>query len=856
MTGQGAPLTFLFTDIVGSTLLWQRHGDAMQAALESHDAVLGAVIEEHAGTVFAGGGDGLGAVFADPAAGVEAALGAQRSLSGMSVGGDPLLVRMGLHTGIAQERNGDYFGLSVNRAARVAAAANGGQVLATSSTAELVHESIQFVRLGEFRLADLLEPVEVLQAGPGAFPPIKALDPEHHNLPVRFTSVVGREQLIDSVIDRMMASRLVTLVGPGGIGKTTVALEVGAALATRVDRGVWLVELDEIVEGVEVDPRIAAAVGLAPIEGWHRTAAGRDHVVVLDNAEHVVEDVAAAVAGLLRAGSRIRFLVTSRESLGIPGEVVVELDPLEAEGEGVSLLLDRAPDLLGEPDDLAELVRLTDGVPLAIELVAAHATRIPLNQLLSSVRDHGFGGLTVRGVADRHSSASAAVEWSYSLLSEEEKRSFEALAVFSQDFTREAGQAVARSSPFAFTSLVEKSLVQRTDHGYRLLETIKEFARGRLLERNAWGEASGIHARYIADHVSALAARLPPRPGEDWLAELSVSLTDAGQAFRWALEVSDDDLLERLFVALPGPFGVDRSELAGLVEVLSSFVPDLIEALPATRWLLFRFAWCEDLVGREPSAADKALLLQPVADDVGDDYLRAAATFLLMRARPYSDTSIEEFEAMAEAVTGYRAETEWWEQSALLSIQGAHRRAHGDLVGAERIMRRALELPVVTEFNRLLTMSNLAETLSDSGRPAEALEIWRQVAGGHATSLMRANPVLRYDALQGAAHAHIALHEPQVARRLINELVAEDLKERQPTTAAFCAVADYHREIGDHRASVWFLAKMLKDRPPFAKVHLQIIEEAQSRLGEDFEGEWRRGADMDIFALYALIQES
>ena len=184
-------------------------------------------------------------------------------------------------------------------------------------------------------------------------------------------------------------------------------------------------------------------------------------------------------------------------------------------------------------------------------------------------------------------------------------------------------------------------------------------------------------------------------------------------------------------------------------------------------------------------------------------------------------------------------------------MKGGHLAAHGDLEGAERVLREALSLPFANEFNRLVTLQELAETLSDAGRPAEALDLWREIP--RSDDLPSA---LRYQTLQGTAHAHIALHQPEKARALIDEMVEEDLRERQPTSAAFCAVADYHREIGDHRAAVWFLAKMLDDGPPQALVHHRIIEDARDELGDDFEVEWRRGANMDIYALYGLIQES
>jgi predicted ATPase len=823
----------------------------MQVALEEHDELVRAVVRDHGGTVFAGGGDGFGAVFSDPTAAVSAALVAQERSVSLAVGEDSLPIRMGLHTGNAQERGGDYFGLAVNRAARVASAANGGQVLLTSSTAPLVDGGIELIELGTHRLADLLEPVTIWQAGPGSFPPIRALDPDHHNLPVRFTSVVGREALVESVAHSLAADRLVTLVGPGGIGKTTVALEVGAAIASEADRGVWLVELDELDQQTVIDHHIASVLGLSPIEGWHRTAARRDHVLLLDNAEHLLDEVAEAVAGLLRSGPSIRFLVTSREPLGIPGETVVEVSPLDTTDEGTRLLLDRASSIEGGPDDLARLVKMTDGLPLAIELVAAHAARVSVPDLVTSLEQYGVGSLEARGVGTRHRSSHAAVEWSLSLLSPTEQEAFNALSVFAQDFTQEGAVAVSATSPLTFRSLVEKSLVQRSAGRYRLLEPIKEVAATRLQAMGAADEVRRRHAHYVADHIERLARRLPPRPAEGWLDALTISLSDFGRAAVWAVDESDVTTLERLNLAMPGPYGIHLSELAVLVDVLEPFVAHLVENLPTTRWLLFRHAWCEDAAGREPEAREKALMLRDVGEEMGDDALVAAATFLFIRANGMRDATIDEFEEAISVVQAYEGKTEWWEQSTLVAMKGRHRAVHGDLEGAEHTLREALNIPFRTEFNRLITLADLAETLADAGRPAEALGLWDDIS--RSDDLL---PDLRYQVLQGTAHAHVALHQPERARSLIEQMVDEDLKERQPTSAAFCAVADYHREIGDHRAAVWFLAKMLGDRPPHASVHHRIIEQARTKLGDDFDVEWRRGANMDIFALYGLIKES
>lgn len=854
VAGRTHPLTFLFTDIVGSTRLWQRHGAAMEQALVVHDRVIGEVVADGGGRVFTGGGDGFGVVFDDPTECVQAALNVQQDLASLSVGDEALRVRMGTHTGRVQERDGDYFGLTVNRAARVASAANGGQVLLTDTVQVLVDGSVETRPLGVFQLADLLEPVTLHQAGTGEFPPVRAMAPDRHNLPVRFTSIVGREALIDDVVRALGTERLVTLVGPGGIGKTTVALAAAAELATVAERGVWLVELDSLDPGTGddvVDGAVASALGLQPIEGWHRTAAGRDQVVVLDNAEHLVEQTARVAAGLLRSGPDIRLLVTSREPLGVPGERMIGVDPLPVGDAAASLFLDRA----GTATDVGaaqEIAELTDGVPLAIELVAAHAGRLPPAELVRSLRRHGLTGLTMRGVTARHASSQAVVQWSYDRLSQPEQRGFTSLAVFPQDFTLTMATAVADLAPNLMTGLVEKSLVQPSGgRHFRLLEPIKEFASARLEDDGTRPDALRRHARAVAGDVTRVAATLSPRPAaRRWIGELEATRADLELAFGVAVGEREVDLVSQLCLALPGVC-TDDYWSSQILDILAPVIPELEARLPATRWLLLRYAWVEDMAGRELQSAVRGRFLAGIAADHGDAELSAAAHLLEMRARVYDRTlGLAEWEELVAKVSSYPQESVWWDHVMLSWLRAEHMNALGHHAQAAEI-HADLHLPddVPARSHALIACSH-ARALMSLGKPDAALAVLDQaVAAGD----REAEQFLRQDRV----HVLIALGRENEALDLIQDLIRVDLQDHQPTTLPYCATADFFRAAGDLRTAVWFLAKLLGNSSGSASpVHDAVIAEGKCALGDEFATEWERGKRMDIFALHALVSEA
>jgi len=845
MANRSANHTFLFTDVVGSTRLWQQHESAMRSLLETHDSAIRSAIEEHGGRVFAGGGDGFGAVFDDPTSAVSAALSAQRSLKDLGLADDPLLVRMGLHSGGAEERGGDFFGIAVNRAARISSAAHGGQVLLSETTAEMI-DSEPLTRLGEVRLVDLFEPLVIFQAGEGEFPPIRALDPARHNLPFRFTSLIGRGELIDQVLVGIADVRLVTLVGPGGIGKTSVALEVGARFLPEADRGVWLAELDRLSPGSDVESVIAEAVRLDPIEGWRRTAARRDQLVILDNAEHVIETTARAALTLLKAGPAIRLLVTSREALGIPGELVIDVPPLNVD-DATDLFVDRAAGIQIDDEAVEEAVRRTGGVPLATELVAAHTGRVPMRELVRSLEEHGVGSFSGRGTSDRHRSARAAIEWSHALLSPEERSAFEATSVFSGEFTIDQAAALAEATPSLIVGLVEKSLIQRVDDRYQLLEPIKEFAREKLDERGALGVIERRHATLMAAVVEELAVRLGPRDFEAWADDFDLPGTDFVAALGWAVDHADVELLVRLYRAVPGLL-LDAGLVETAVDRLEPAAAIWLEHPWTYRWELHRHAWIEDFTDREEQAREKLLVLQNLPEVTADPHLNAACSLVHLKSHQHTPGTIEHYESLAADVKAYQGDTGWWEPGVPDAVLGQAYLRIGDLDKARRALESALTDETMRLPNRVGTMSDLAEVEREAGNIRRSLAILDEI--------VVADSGIERQVAQEKAHAYIAMGEPDRARDHLRPLIEWDLSQAQPTTQSFCAAADYHRELGDHRTAVWLLSKMLGRSEPAFPVHDQIINQARAHLGDQqFETEWARGRDMDIYTLYALLAQ-
>ena len=520
-------VTFLFTDIEGSTRLWEQHPQAMSQALARHDAILVDVVKSSGGHVVKTTGDGLFAVFGRAESAISAALTAQRLLAGAAW--DPtceLRVRMGLHTGDAEFRDGDYHGSAVNRAARLTSAGHGGQVLVSGATAPLVAgrlpDGAELVALGEHRLRDLGQPEVLYQLChpdlPRRFPPLRTLDAFPGNLPLQVSSFIGRERELDRIVAALDEARAVTLTGVGGVGKTRLALQAAARVLPRFREGAWLVELspvrdpDGVPSALAVVFGVSARFGMTLQESLAEFLRTKRLLVVLDNCEHLLEPVAELVEFLVHSCAGLVVLATSREGLAVEGERILPVPSLPSpasdagpevagHADAVRLFVERAgavdPDFALTGENTAAVIQICrrlDGVPLAIELAAARVVAMSPAELVEGLErrfDTLAGGR--RRAVQRHQTLRAAIDWSYDLLSGDERRLLVRLALFSGGCTRAAAEAVCGAQPLTagnvfglLVALVAKSLVVAQRDGpatrYRLLETIREYGEQRLAE--------------------------------------------------------------------------------------------------------------------------------------------------------------------------------------------------------------------------------------------------------------------------------------------------------------------------------------------------------------------------------------
>jgi predicted ATPase len=557
-------VTFLFADVEGSTHRWETDAELMRVALAAHDEVLRSAIEEHGGFLFKHTGDGVCAAFASPRAAVDAAVAAQRALQ--------LPVRMGIATGEAELREGDYFGAVLNRAARVMAAGHGGQILLAESTAGLL-SGVDLVDLGPRRLRDIPAPVQVFQVrAPGLpedFPPLRTLDPSPGNLRPQTTSFIGRESEAAELQSAVKAHRLVTLTGVGGVGKTRLALEVAGRLVDEFPDGVWIFELAAVTDPSAVPDAVAAVLGITQqpgksvAESVAAALEGRVRLLVFDNCEHLLNAAADLVEAILAASATVTILATSREGVGVSEEQLWRVPSLDVnsgtESAAVNLFLDRAHSVVsefslaqpGEADAVVEICRRLDGIPLAIELAASRMEAMTAGE----VRDRLDQRLRLlvgsrRGLA-RHQTLRHAVAWSYDLLEEPERALLDRCSVFAGGFELHSACAVVGSDDDFATldllhALVRKSLLVadrslgRTR--FAMLETIRQFAEDQLV---AGGEASEIraaHSRYFAGREADIMALWDsPRQREayDWF---TIELANLRTAFRWAADHGDLDV--------------------------------------------------------------------------------------------------------------------------------------------------------------------------------------------------------------------------------------------------------------------------------------------------------------------------
>jgi predicted ATPase/class 3 adenylate cyclase len=583
-------ITFLFTDIAGSTRLWQEHPQLMPVALARHDAILRQAIEVANGFVVKTAGDAFMAVFATQQDGLQAALTAQRALCA-ELWPTPLSlrVRMGLHTGVTEERDNDYYGHEVNRAARIQAVGHPQQIVLSQSVYEGVKESlpdtVALLDLGLHQLKDLNEPEALWQLChpdlPATFPPLDSLSHWPNNLPRQTTIFIGREAQIAEGQRLLERGACLTLVGAGGCGKTRLALQIAAEALPEYPHGVWLTELAAVTEPGLVASSVASVLGLREQPGKTITqtlveyARSRTLLLVLDNCEHLLVACAQLVDTLLRSCSHVKVLATSREplnlkaeqtfrvpSLSLPDPKSPTLDSLR-QCEASRLFIERATAVKADflPTErnalaIAQVCQRLDGIPLAIELAAARVKVLTVEEINARL-DHRFRLLTGgdRMALPRQQTLRALIDWSYDLLTEAEKTMLRRLSVFAGGWTLASSEAVCAGEGTSgegieewevldlLSSLVDKSLVvaqtQDKTTRYPLLETVRQYARDRLIES---GESEAVQRRH-RDYFLALAeeakSQLAGADQRKWLKRLEAEYENLRAGLDWSRRAKD-----------------------------------------------------------------------------------------------------------------------------------------------------------------------------------------------------------------------------------------------------------------------------------------------------------------------------
>jgi len=671
-------VTFLFTDIEGSTKLWEQYPEAMKTALARHDEILRQTIEEHRGYIIKTTGDGVHAAFGTALDGVSAALNAQRAFYAAKwdeINPHHVKIRIGLHTGEAEARAGDYYGPTLNRAARLMSVGHGGQTLLSTITADLVRDQLPSgaaVRdLGEHRLKDLVRSEHVFQLThpdlPVEFPPIKSLDSYPNNLPIQLTSFIGRERELAEAKKRFASARLLTLIGPGGTGKTRLSLQIGAELLPTFADGVWLVELAPLADPSLIMQTIASVLGLREQLGMSLNELlidflrAKNLLLIMDNCEHLVEACAQLVDQLLHVCANTKIVASSREALGISGETVYRVPSLSlpnldevtrealTQSESAQLFIERATAAnpkfnISDKNAffVAQICRRLDGIPLALELAAARITVFSVEQIASRLDDR-FRLLTggSRTALPRQQTLRALIDWSYDILSEEERALLRRLSVFAGGWTFEAADAICSKHDVMnlLTQLVNKSLVifdnEGTEPRYRMLETVRQYARDKLLEMGESEEARNAHLDFFFQLTELAAPEVQRLQDLEWITRLENEHDNLRAALEWGLEKNIEAVLRMiwnlyLFWILRG-LEAEGRQWATAILAKADTIPELKGEAGGQHKALRAYAlgalahvmWSQGDNSHAVAVTDQAVAL---ARELNDPYLRSVAS--------------------------------------------------------------------------------------------------------------------------------------------------------------------------------------------------------------------------------------
>ena len=798
-------VTFLFTDLEASTRLWEEHPEAMKDALARHDSILRGAVDANGGHVVKATGDGVHAAFGSAQEAAAAALDAQRELTTETwPETGPLRIRMGIHTGEAEYRDGDYYGGAVNRAARITDAAHGGQILCSLATEELIRESLRgsvtLIDLGEHHLRDLSRPERLFQLQApdlrSTFPPGRSLEGFPGNLPRRTTSFIGREDEVRRVGEALDRAPIVTLTGVGGVGKTRLAVQAAADVLPRYPHGAWFCELAPVMDSEALTQVVATTLGMptSSVEAITEFLRAKRLLLILDNCEHLLTDACDLAVAVTARCPSVRILATSREGLGVDGEQVLPLRSLAVES-AAQLFVDRCrastPDfeaIGAAATAIDEICGRLDGIPLAIELAAARVPAMSPTEI-AGLLDERFRLLTGGGNRriERHQTLRGAVDWSYSLLGDAERAVFDRLSVFAAAFSSESATAVVSGEGVerfdvldALTSLVAKSMLvaEPAPDGttrYRLLETLRQYGQDQLEERDELLEYRRHHAAYFADVAEGHSLGLL---GPDELAVREHILNDRDDlraAVHWGLDADDPAdlaLAGRTIATLPLEASQRRATGVGLwAQRALDRVDELDDAVAAGVVMVAAIEADQrhdpGAVGLAETAYEQRHLLPP--------HIRGAATTALAMAVPKTgdfgrairivEDSLEEIGSGTDPVDLFYA-------SCLHALNLFTRLATGDLEQAYADGIAALELAQEVRNPTAIALANfgLGSVARERGLPGARAALEEAVAlCGEGAIEEILNPALTHLALvlvdEGDPRAAI-----EIAKRLVGRL--------------------------------------------------------------------------------------
>jgi len=869
-------VTFLFTDVEGSTRAWEQSPELMAEALVQHDEAINAAVSAHNGVPVKarGEGDSWFVVFESATDAVAGAADVQRRLAAVDWVTSPgLVVRASLHTGTADLRMGDYYGPTVNRAARLRAIAHGGQTIISGATYELVQdqllEGISLVDMGDHGLKDLTRPEHVYQLNvdslPSEFPPLLSLNAVTNNLPVQLTEFVGRESELAEVKKLLRDNRLVTILASGGSGKTRLSIQAAAEMTDQFPDGVFFIELAGIDTGGDIVQTIAEALGLGLSRDEDRQSqlltylAGKRQLLVFDNFEHVREE-ASLVSEILRRAPDVTVLTTSRAKLNVTGEILFSLSGLDTawstpsqafETSAVRLFVDGAeradPSFSLTQDDLeplANILRLTGGLPLAILLAAAWVDMLSVTEISDEIeKSLDFLETEMGDVPDRHRSIRAVFDYSWSLLSEAEQEIFTALSVFRGGFTREAGQRVASASLRGIANLSSKSLVSSdpSTGRYAVHELLRQYAEAELEnDEQRCGEIQAAHAEFFADVMDESLTLLSVSHQVQMVAIVEVDIDNVRAAWRHYLAQRDAAGAQRMIAAFYFVYelrGWYPAAVAIFDEALEAFTQadddDTVIVREMSRAARSSFVTLQGRPVEGAAEAKKAYASLPASTSPSDRWIAVqcvamgtAYTGEVDEMIAVLDGALDEFDGLDEQlwVSGIK---NWRSFAAVLQ---------GDFDTMKRLLADVMSVYEAKNEHYFMTWALwlLAMIATSEGRPQDAIDLYsRQVGRAEEVGYLRGLTV----AQEGLGEANVAagFYEEAEIAFVHSTQVAEQMGMMPDMLNLMTKIAKVRAALGHDTDAVELLSTVcahpISEQQPFTE-NIPIREAASAVLDE------------------------